>query len=186
MNNLWEYNYSYSYIAHHGILGQKWGIRRYQNEDGSLTPEGKARLEKYKEKQLARIKNDRYSEYKRTAIEQMTFEQMTTEQRAELMKDIAFGLKTASAIAAPVLGATVVAPWMSAKALEIFSKPEVREKVSGILSDLFKSEVTQTAITEISSDAIKLGKEVMSDPSMQKMITETILEENYTKRKNIR
>jgi len=31
-------------IAHHGILGMKWGIRRYQNPDGSLTPEGRARL----------------------------------------------------------------------------------------------------------------------------------------------
>ena len=29
-----------NYIAHHGIKGQKWGIRRYQNPDGSLTPEG--------------------------------------------------------------------------------------------------------------------------------------------------
>lgn len=29
------------YIAHHGILGQKWGIRRYQNKDGSLTADGK-------------------------------------------------------------------------------------------------------------------------------------------------
>ena len=31
------------YLEHHGILGQKWGIRRYQNPDGSLTPEGRAR-----------------------------------------------------------------------------------------------------------------------------------------------
>lgn len=30
-------------IKHYGIMGQKWGIRRYQNKDGSLTPEGKAR-----------------------------------------------------------------------------------------------------------------------------------------------
>lgn len=30
-------------IAHHGIKGQKWGIRRFQNPDGSLTPEGRAR-----------------------------------------------------------------------------------------------------------------------------------------------
>lgn len=28
------------YLAHHGIKGQKWGIRRYQNEDGTLTAEG--------------------------------------------------------------------------------------------------------------------------------------------------
>ena len=30
-------------LYHHGIKGQKWGIRRFQNEDGSLTAEGKAR-----------------------------------------------------------------------------------------------------------------------------------------------
>lgn len=30
-------------LKHHGIKGQKWGIRRYQNEDGSLTEEGKKR-----------------------------------------------------------------------------------------------------------------------------------------------
>lgn len=29
------------YLAHHGILGQKWGIRRFQNPDGSLTDAGK-------------------------------------------------------------------------------------------------------------------------------------------------
>lgn len=30
-------------LFHHGIKGQKWGIRRYQNLDGTLTPEGKKR-----------------------------------------------------------------------------------------------------------------------------------------------
>lgn len=29
-----------SCLYHHGIKGQKWGVRRWQNEDGSLTPEG--------------------------------------------------------------------------------------------------------------------------------------------------
>lgn len=28
-------------LQHHGIKGQKWGVRRYQNQDGSLTDEGK-------------------------------------------------------------------------------------------------------------------------------------------------
>lgn len=30
-------------LSHHGIKGQRWGVRRYQNPDGSLTPEGKIR-----------------------------------------------------------------------------------------------------------------------------------------------
>lgn len=31
------------YLIHHGIKGMRWGIRKYQNEDGSLTPAGKQR-----------------------------------------------------------------------------------------------------------------------------------------------
>lgn len=30
-------------LYHHGIKGQRWGVRRYQNEDGSLTSAGKKR-----------------------------------------------------------------------------------------------------------------------------------------------
>lgn len=34
-------------LIHHGIKGQKWGVRRYENPDGSLTPAGKKRYDKY-------------------------------------------------------------------------------------------------------------------------------------------
>lgn len=37
------------YLVHHGIRGQKWGIRRFQNKDGSLTSEGKKRYDAYNE-----------------------------------------------------------------------------------------------------------------------------------------
>lgn len=34
------------YLAHHGIKGQRWGVRRYQNADGTLTEEGKKKYRK--------------------------------------------------------------------------------------------------------------------------------------------
>lgn len=40
---LTSYNSCYNELYHHGILGQKWGVRRYQNADGSLTMAGKRR-----------------------------------------------------------------------------------------------------------------------------------------------
>lgn len=54
--------YENEYLAHHGIKGQKWGARRYQNEDGSLTEEG---LKRYRsdsasstQKSLNRIESE--------------------------------------------------------------------------------------------------------------------------------
>lgn len=47
-----------TYIAHYGIKGQRWGIRRYQNEDGSLTPAGVRRYRKLDEKWV-RTKSDK-------------------------------------------------------------------------------------------------------------------------------
>lgn len=35
--------YETNYLSHHGIKGQKWGVRRFQNSDGTLTAKGKKR-----------------------------------------------------------------------------------------------------------------------------------------------
>lgn len=42
------------YLVHHGIKGQKWGVRRFQNEDGSLTSEGKKRYSSGELREMSR------------------------------------------------------------------------------------------------------------------------------------
>lgn len=48
---------SQDYLMHHGVKGMKWGVRRYQNADGSLTSAGQRRL--YKKVKRAKSDNKR-------------------------------------------------------------------------------------------------------------------------------
>ena len=69
-------------IYHHGVDGQVWGVRRYQNPDGSLTPEGVIHYGRYGEtgkwmnkNQKMEYKTDkrRLNESRNSAIERKEF-----------------------------------------------------------------------------------------------------------------
>lgn len=54
-------------LQHHGIKGQKWGVRRFQKKDGSLTPEGKKRYDDDPDERKESKSKDRPSRGKRVA-----------------------------------------------------------------------------------------------------------------------
>lgn len=85
------------YLAHHGILGMKWGVRRFRNYDGSLTNAGRKRYD-----------SPGNLRYKKTAKEQ----EARKEKRRTRAKQIAKGL----AAAALVGGAGYAAYKLSKKA----------------------------------------------------------------------
>lgn len=82
-------------LYHHGVKGMKWGVRRYQNSDGSLTPAGKKRYAKQEVKEKRDAYRQARREYSRAfdkantrALSRWSPSKKHREAHAERMKDV--------------------------------------------------------------------------------------------------
>ena len=73
------------YLAHHGVIGQKWGVRRYQNYDGSLTALGR-KHRGLSEKSSKAVRTVEKAIKKRRAEKQAIREEARKESRARAVE----------------------------------------------------------------------------------------------------
>ena len=66
-------------LQHHGIKGQKWGVRRFQNADGSLTTAGKQRASETKKRTDAKNRETLTNAQLKQKIERLQLEKQLRE-----------------------------------------------------------------------------------------------------------
>ena len=109
-------------LYHFGIKGQKWGVRRFQNEDGSRTPSGK---ERYDDTPNAQIKKSKH----RLKLEQRCKELGMTDEQARVAANKRIRTEKILAASAGVAVTAAVATYVASKV--------AKRKCNGIMNEFF-------------------------------------------------
>lgn len=139
-------------LEHHGIKGQKWGVRRYQNKDGTLTKAGQARYDRDKRENSAKKKENRIDtsqpDPKRWAREDLERSKKFVDTASNLTKEIS-----------KIEQETSPRPVRKTMDLSDKSDKELRDKIN---RELLEQQYNKL-FSEVSAPEIAKGRQFVKD-----------------------
>ena len=161
-------NYKYE-LVHHGTKGMKWGVRRYQNTDGSLTPAGKKRYQN-----ADGSLNEKGKEF---------YRQRDKERREEARANVSSGSKAGSTmLARKEMKDRISEIELKKRYDELTYEPSTLEKSKDVVdatADTVNRLKTLERNTRPKDTIIKMDLTSMSDQQMRNEINRALLERQY-------
>lgn len=144
-------------LQHYGITGMKWGIRRYQNKDGTLTKAGQKRYDKELEKAKAEQKRVKEAERTKVKLDKLKAMQDDVEARKKALKSE----KDEDAASTKVKSDSK--PKKSKKSLKDMTDEELQERIARLqLEEKYKSLVNPDPPPSNAKDK-RTGREYVKD-----------------------
>lgn len=144
-------------LQHYGIAGMKWGIRRYQNKDGTLTKAGQKRYDKELEKAKAEQKRVKEAEKTKAKLDKLKAMQDDIDARKKALKSDDDDAK------APAKVKPDKAPKKSSKSLKDMTDEELQERITRLqLEERYKALANPNPPASNAKDK-RTGREYVKD-----------------------
>lgn len=140
-------------LYHHGVKGQRWGIRRYQNKDGSLTAAGQKRYDRDIRENNAKKKDNRIKDLEETGPDPKRW----VKEDLKRSKDVVDTNATLVKELKKIEESTTSKPKAKRLNLENMSDKELRDKIN---RELLEQQYNKL-FADISPAQVSRGREIL-------------------------